>query len=241
MNKLAIFSCLSLMAVSAVAETHDIEIGSIGVTKITSSLKNTIVAVSFADLEAGGEIKVADLVRTDNLTAGDQLAVFNGNTYDTWTLQGGAWVKNDMTFTQGSDGLLEGTGTAADEATKVVGTGFWLIRNNDYTEGTEFTFYVFGKPVTSPTSSVPAKTVSLIGNPTQNDIELIAEKITGVTVGDRIHLPQAGGFKVYTYGEKGWYTFNESTKLYAYSNPTIPAGKGVWYLSVGENTVTITW
>lgn len=237
MNKFALFSCLSLLTVASVAETIEVTVGSVGVTQITSTLKNTIVAVSFADLEAGGDIKVADLVKTDNLTEGDQLAIFNGgSTYDTWTLLGGAWVKNDKTYTVGANGLVEGEGEAADVTTKAVGTGFWLCRGNNW-DGKEFTFYTYGKPVETKTSTIPADTVTLVGNPTQQNVNLNdAGKVEGARFADYIMTIEDGVPQYYMYNGSGWGRNSDSGVV---SLPAVAPGHGFWIQT--KANATINW
>lgn len=236
MNKFALFSCLSLLTVAAVAETIEINVGSVGVTAITSSLKNTIVAVSFADLEEGGAIKVADLVKTDNLTEGDQLAIFNGgSTYDTWTLLGGAWVKNDRTYTVGADGLVAGEGAAADVTTKAVGTGFWLCRKNQ--PSGQFTFYTYGKPVDTKTSTIQANTVTLVGNPTQQNVNLNdAGKVEGARFADYIMTIEDGVPQYYMYNGSGWGRNSDSGVV---TLPAVAPGHGFWIQT--KANATINW
>ena len=79
--KKMLFLLLGAAAVSAFGETTPTEAvlgGEIGVTEIVSKLSNTVVAVSYNDLDptVTSGIAISNLVKTANLTAGDRLAIF---------------------------------------------------------------------------------------------------------------------------------------------------------------------
>lgn len=219
---------LCAAAVSAFGETVT-ELGQVGVTAITSSLQNTIVAVSYDDLAGGSGMVVSNLVKTTNLTAGDQLAIFNNGTgtdgiYDTWVLTANAngslyWAKNAKTFTVEADGQLkEGTGTAASGITKAVGTGIWLCRATKPTAS--FTFYIYGKPVSDSVSDISADTWTLVGNPLQNTaVTENTINVDGAQTGDQI----------VTVGENGKLLYFAYVKGKGWSGlPDIGPGIGFW-------------
>lgn len=244
---------LCAAAVSAFADSTEALLGQVGVTAITNSFTNTIVAVSYDDLALtnGSGIVVSNFVKTANLDADDQLAIFKGSgTYDTWVLRenGGVkcWDKNEVTFTVGPDGKLqEGTGTPASDFTQIVGTGIWLIRQNPTDEsGNAKPFYIYGKPASAPKSEIKAGKWTLIGNPTQSEIAIGKDMVEGASEGDQIVVPVApnGNLCYYTFhSTKGW----QRTSVDEAGNPVfktdlkLGAGLGCWIKT--KSDAQITW
>ena len=232
--------------------------GTVGVTAITTSLSNAIVAVSYDDLAGGEGIVVSNLVKTTNLTVGDQLAVFTNGVYSTWRLEqvGGDtgpkyWAKNEKEFTVDSDGkLTQGEGTAASTVTQTVGTGIWLVRQKPIADGgSTNTFYIYGKPTTSKVSTIADHKWTLIGNPRQTRV-----KIGTVEAADTVVVKGAADFDqivvpVPPNGELGYYTFKtgkgwRTTKLDEKGNsvwdatpPTLDPGLGCWIYTASDATI----
>jgi len=133
MKKLPLSFVLSLLSFGSAVFAADQDLCEVGVTEINSGLSNTIVAVSYDDLGGGSGMIVSNLVKTANLSLGDQLVAYQNDSYETWTLTesaGGAmyWAKQDNTIAIGGGGEQSvGTGVSAAETRKVVGTGIWLI------------------------------------------------------------------------------------------------------------------
>ncbi len=96
----------------------------IGVTAITVTQKNTIVAVPFKSLADGGNIAVTDLVATNNLSVGDWLYVFDGTSYSAWSLTAEGWVATASASTSGGV-----TDAVANDAKKYVAApgAIWLV------------------------------------------------------------------------------------------------------------------
>lgn len=241
-------------AVSVFGDTETQLGGEIGVAEVTSSDKNTIVAVSYEDLDPSikSGIAVSNLVKTTNLTVGDQLVIYVDGEYSSWILaqEGDGkpkyWAKNEVTFMIKADGSsTEGTGLEASESIRTVGTGIWLVRNADYKPGTEFKFYLYGKPVSAPQTTIAGGAVNLVGNPTPNPVTLtegLEGMLKGATKGDRIEVPGGTGILgrlVYTYDGTQWQTFGSDHKLTP-GLPTIPANQGFWYVSKG-GSFTMSW
>ena len=233
---------LCATAVSAFAASTETVLGQVGVTAITSSLSNTIVAVSYDDLAGGTGIVVSNFVKTTNLTVGDQLAIFNNGLYDTWTLKekegaGGVkvkyWDKNALTYTVGPDGkLVEGTGNSADLVSRSVGTGIWLVRQNPTDKDRKaIPFYIYGKPSTTTTSTTVAGNWTLVGNPLQTtSVTIGSSTVSGVQTGDQIVTAAEDGRLHY-------YTFTGSQ----WTHPiTIGPGIGFWIKTKAETTITWT-
>ena len=245
---------LCAAAVSAFGDPTETQLGGeIGVTAITSSLQNTIVAVSYDDLDSSvtSGIAISNLVKTANLTVGDLLMIYVNGEYSTWTLQQDGvgegkpkyWAKTDITLTVNADGSqTNGSGSEASDVICGVGTGIWLVRSRDYIPGTEYTFYIYGKPVSNPKSQTEGGKWTLVGNPTQEPktigVSAGQVEVAGAKEGDQIVAIDAGGvLRYYAFSPTyGWRRNNQGT---AESLPAIGAGFGIW-IRTAENA-TISW
>lgn len=219
------------------AATEDEGVTSVGVTAITSANKNTIVAVSYGDLD-GGAVSVANLVKTTNLTEGDQLVVYNGSTYDSWVLGSGAWVSNTSTFTMNAGGgVSQGTGADAGK-TLQVGTGFWLIRK-DWKDGDSVTFYMYGSPSSTTSYKPTSGTWTLVGNPTRTSKTITAAMTPGASKNDVIAVAEKNGFVNYFFkgtGESAAWKREPSAESPTWGvAPVIEAGKGFWIKSTATS------
>ena len=233
---------LCATAVSAFADPTEAVLGEVGVTAISSKLKNTIVAVSYDDLAGGSGIVVSNFVKTTNLEPDDQLAVFTNGLYETWTLvqpdpPNGPkfWRKNEAEFFVNGNGELElKSGTAASLVSRSVGTGIWLCRAKQ--PSGSFTFYIYGKPVSSLTSTTVANTWTLVGNPTQAEIDLNTVKVENVVNGDQIVAIDENGKPDYYFykQDKGWRRNDDDGPK---PLPKIGAGLGVWIHTAAEATI----
>ena len=241
---------LCATAVSAFAGSTEALLGQVGVTAITTTFSNTIVAVSYDDLALtnGSGIVVSNFVKTTNLTVGDRLAIFKNGEYTTWTLELGEgnakyWAKNDVAFFVDAKGnQTEGPGTSASGITEAVGTGIWLIRQNPTDDkDAAIPFYIYGKPVNSQVSTAVAGKWTLLGNPKQTAAK---PTITGMADGDTIQFPTASlMLKVHTYNEnlKKWTYWNGNVPEATTDVPDVPAGLGFWYVSTGKGSVEVKW
>lgn len=238
---------LCAAAVSAFADPTETVLGEVGVTAITSSLSNTIVAVSYDDLAGGSGMVVSNFVKTTNLTVGDQLAVYNDGEYTTWILTQGEgnakfWAKNEKTFTVDATGQLkEKDGTAASDITQAVGKGIWLVRKE--VPAKPFTFYIYGKPSTTKTIKTVPDAWNLVGNPTQDDVT-ITNGIVKAANNDAILVPEAQGLVTYIYkaaadSGKGAWCRAAGADGQLGGAPTIDGGKGFWIMTA--ETVDIKW
>lgn len=223
--------------------------GQVGVTKIDSRLANTIVAMSYNDLAEGGQMSLANVVKTTNLTVGDQLAVFNDKvdgsaSYSTWMLaekEDGVkyWNKNTATFSLNADGVIDlGSADEASAISRPVGTGFWLCRQDPSKP-----FYIYGRPSASKTVTTEAGKWTLVGNPNQTPVALNSISMTNLRVLlDQIsYVTGTGKLRVATYrgASVGWVSNKEDGSGTEQVNPTIPAGQGFWIKTT--NSVTINW
>ena len=236
------FGLMFLAAFTALADT---DLGTYGVTKITTDRQSIIVAVSYDDIGGAGGMSVSNLVKTTNLTAGDQLVVYlDRGTHESWLLATneltGAlfWTPNEKTFTRDAAGnLIEGAGISASDTNLLFGTGLWLVRAAKPTEA--YDFYVYGRPVNDPTYVTTAKAWHLVGNPTQQDREITEDLIRGSNM-DSIAVPGNGELLVnYIFRTgKGWRRTQDASGQWGPA-PVIPAGTGFWLKTA--KPVTIKW
>lgn len=248
---LSIVLCAATASTLAADETAATEavLGAVGVTEITSSLQNTIVAVSYDDLAGGSGMVVSNFVKTTNLTEDDQLAIFNngegGEIYDTWVLRKNDqgvlyWAKNDKTFYVDANGLREGEGTSASAVTNAVGTGIWLCRKEK--PSGSFKFYIYGKPSSATTFTTTAGALMLVGNPKQVQVTVGPTTVTGAEQGDQVvAVDEAGKLCYYTFlnSTKGWCTTKADGSWDFDKHPKLPAGCGCWIRTA--KVATINW
>ena len=244
---------LCTAAVSAFADPAEVELGAVGVTTITSSLSNTIVAVSYDDLAGGSGMVYSNLVKTTNLTAGDRLVEFRDDVYTGWVLVESDSVKywkEEMEYFQNASGEKSNSSSpTADTVRGAVGTGIWLVRQNPTDEnGNAIPFYIYGKPVSNPKTVIVGGVANLVGNPTANDVQLTTAILTDATAGDRIEVPSGIGVlgrQAYTYDKTNnqWWTIDTGSHLPVNGLPKILAGQGFWYVSAAPTgtSFTISW
>ena len=232
MKKLLAMVAVGVSAVAAIGDP--ITLTSVGITRVDSSLTNTILSVSYKDLAAGGDITVSNLVKTINLVEGDELRVYSygSSTYTVFTLgSDGFWKAMPG---QTLSGGVETTDPGADpgETTLSAGVGLWLVRDAKW-NGEPFTFYLYGKPTTPPSSAATGIEIDkdkpmLCGNCTG---VAKAPKIANAESQDRIIIPAptATGTRIYTYNGTKWQT-RINKVLTELTNEAIPAGTGFWYV-----------
>ena len=240
---------LCAAAVSAFGDTTPTEAvlgGEIGVTAIESKLSNTVVAVSYDDLAGGTGMVYSNLVKTANLTPDDRLIEFHDGKYTGWVLKKD--VKTGVMYWDGQVSVLKDSlgreiTSLTPEANQVrgeVGTGIWLIRRNPTDEsGNAKPFYIYGKPSTAMTTTTTPEVWNLVGNPTQGDVTITDDIVSGAQTGDRILVPAAAGLVDYRYKtEKGWRAIADASGNWG-DAPTVTAGTGFWIMT--KSAVTITW
>lgn len=233
---------LCATAVSAFADPKEAVLGSVGVTKIETTLSNVIVAVSYDDL-AGGEMVYSNLVKTTNLTKGDRLVEFRDNKYTGWVLEQSGdvkyWKEQPGVFKDSSGKDITMISPAAGETTGAVGAGIWLVRQHPADGNVAVPFYIYGKPVSAAESKIPAGTWTLVGNPLQqHEVKIgtatdegdFVAVVDGALTGDQIVTVDDDGTLLYfAYVEnKGWDEL-----------PNIKPGIGFWIRT--EAATTIKW
>ena len=219
----------SFVAVAAYTPT------TVGVRAITTSAKNTIVAVPYKAIGSSEDIAVDNLVKAANLPNGTMLVVYNGSYY--------AWVKNDTT------GSWQGVATATTESAGVIaaagsgtvtlapGLALWVVLPAK--PATSQTIYVYGNGTTSVTTSSISAGSQLVANPLESSAKISVAAVEG----DEIRIPNDNGDMVtYVYkrsrsGSSAWRKEGVAEEI-----PSISAGQGLWYIrAAGSAATTITW
>lgn len=220
-----------------------------GLMNVPSDAKVTMIAVPWVTV--GGEadaMKVADLVKTDTLSPGDELYYYDGSVYRCWKLQGGAWQPTTVTLKDAKGNDLSVQTPDASYALPR-GKGLFLVRQDATKE-----IWLYGQHSTAPisvavaagTAGTPAYT--MIANPNAAAYDLNTKGVGGAA-GDQILLGD-GGTTLYTRTETAWTRKTDVTKTIGgvartFKKDTtegvvIPAGKGAWYVSKGGSP-TIAW
>ena len=238
---------LSAIILAATLSTVDGD-GVIAVQKVTvTDLEQTIIAVPWLSAE-GGDIAVADIIKTANLNEDDKLLVSINGQYYSWELENGAWVPR-VVAGGGADLVTAG----AADATLARGNGVFLWRggNNKAAD-----VYLHGRVGTTSTANVTmAKGTSekavatLLAPPRSSDTDLnTGATWSGVDANDMIVLSSSTGGQIALnwdatnskWGVKDAMSFEAS---YDYTKAVIPGGWGAWYLSAkcASNTASVTW
>ncbi len=222
-----------------------------GWMKIESSLKNTIVAVPWVEVGEGTDIKVANLVKTDNLTAGDFLYVYTG-TWNAYKLEGTPLVWKPA-IGVGEKGVE--IPAAPDDQKIACGSAIFLQRQD-----ASKPFYIYGQYVQNVdeqkevTAGVSAPAFSLVASPKDTAFDPNGTgAITDANVADKIIIPQNGGASlIYSWNadKSEWGCYEKKTVEFdgqTFSKQTwkaadvIPMGTGFWYVSQGESAAKLKW
>ena len=226
-----------------------------GILKVDSQRANTLVSVPWVACTGGvesAEICVADLVKTANLSEGDQLLAFNAQrgAYDGWTLA------------KGADGLLgwepattvsaSGVTVAAGErdATLARGRAIWLVRQD-----ASKPFYLQGQFEGAPaevrvaggSESAPAYT--LLGNALREGVAVNdLDWGEGPAAGDTLSIPDGAVPRVLEWDAASgkWFRTvptleNGRVQNVRTTTDRISAGAGFWYVRRAAAAFTFTW
>ena len=252
--KVKTLACLcALVAIPAFGTEAVTSANTFGVLKVTCSAQKVIIATPWVECLTAGNVKVTDLVMTDNLAEGDAIIVYAGNNqFKSWRLNGSKqWSSVAVT---GAGGTV--TGGAAADAAIARGKAFWFVKVS-YSE--PYDLYLYGQD----TSATATSTV-VAGTPTTPAYSLVASPKTtaadlnsGVSfftpnapnAADEIRLPRTNlPDLAFTYQDGQWGTKTNKVEIGTtgryrtewVAGCTIPAGTGFWYVSKGGSG-TITW
>lgn len=225
-----------------------------GLMNVPSGAKVTMIAVPWVTVGGSADaMEVANLVKTDTLSEGDELYYYDGATYFSWKLQGNVLQGNVWTpaATTKEDAKGNPVTIQAPDASYALprGKGLFLVRQDATKE-----IWLYGQhstaqvsvAVAAGTAGTPAYT--MIANPNAEAYDL-NKKGVGGAAGDQILLGD-GGTTLYTRTETAWTRKTDVTKtiggvVRTFKKDTtegvvIPAGTGAWYVSKGGSP-TIAW
>ena len=213
----------------------------IGVLKATASTAQTIVAVPWVAF-GGGDVTVADLLRTDGLSADDELFVYNPSTqnFRAWTLGSGKTWEPTTVIAAGTNAT---PGDDASSVTVARGSGVLLKRGSvsaplcfvgEVASGGKT---ALGAAQTSGTDG--AQSWNLVASPSVEALEIANFPAPSSGGWDRIIVLTSGAPLNLTY-KNGKWGYNKVEVKNGMAVPTrvtegvsIPAGVGFWYLNSG--------
>lgn len=249
MNAKFVFSLALAAALPALADVTTANV--IGVLRVDSSAAETIVSVPWVATSAAATdtaIPVTDIVKTANLTEGDELRYYNSSSgkYQCWELDHGVWVAAASVAESGNDEA------APSGATLVRGNAIILVRQNPVDDkGVAKPFYLQGQvaksgsQVCTMTRSATGVAYSLLAPPTDTAIGLNAGSWSNVADGDYI-LVQGKKYE-YDETEQKWGTYEvnltEFKKSFTVATAEIAIGQGAWYVSAkgSDAAAAVTW
>ena len=208
----------------------------LGWMRVDSTLPITAVGVPWTDVsDPTANVKVADLVKTDNLTDGDNLYVYNNGNWTFYTLSSGAWVAGTT-----ANSSITATAGNPSEATIARGQALYLERQNPTTPGYFYVYGADGSEITSTTLSGATK--YLVASPKAAAFTVTSAKISGASNKDVIQVPLTGGTsRIYQYfkTKNKWRCNGKWEDETGYEE--IPLGTGFWYIASSTDAVTVTW
>ena len=211
---------IAALAAAVVADTTGNEVG---VTKVTTTNVNTVVAVSYTKLADGTAIPVGQLVKAKNLPSGTQLYTYVDGQY-------AAFVRNNA-----GTGWDAGTGNNTPPETLANGSAIWIVLPEPPAVSQDI--YIYGKYEASVSQTVSAG-ANLLANPLQTSATLNVEPVKG----DIIQIPNDNGVTdQYMWTQKkseaapSWHKNNVIAEL-----PAIPAGVGFWYVRK-SGSANVSW
>ena len=239
-----LISAIAVVAAASVALADGASANVLGVLRVDSAEKQTIVAVPWVSASASGgsAISVADIVKTDNLAAGDRLCAYENGAYKAWILanEGGTLVwESANNVTVGGSTASEG----AANATIARGDALLLIRDNPGP-----CFFLVGQYTSAAAGTVtlPAGAWSLVAPPSTVDFNLNDATWSSPNSADRITIKNAAGNMVrmkYDSASGKWQgrDMSNPSSTWSAAAAVVPAGCGAWYQNAGASAVTVTF
>ncbi|MGN0847629.1 MAG: hypothetical protein ACI4RA_09630 [Kiritimatiellia bacterium] len=239
----------SLIGVCALAtaafggEVAGLESNVCGLMNVPSEATVTMIAVPWVGVGSGEAVQVANLVKTDTLSAGDELYYYAAPNYYRWVLT------DDKTWEPSAVSNGSGTFVAPGEDYTIPrGKGLFIVRKDTSRE-----IWLYGQhdanavavTIEAPADGVPVA-YNMIANPNTEGYDLNAKGVEGAA-GDQIILADGA---IYNYNGTDWTKTvlveeeiggqKISVKVPTTEGVVIPAGQGAWYCSKGGKP-TITW
>lgn len=265
--KFATLLSVSMLATTSVFGAATAESSNtFGVLRVDSKKAQTIVCVPWVATSAtGGQaIKVADIVKTANLTAGDKLYWYNpsGKSYSGWILEENAVTKiKTWTAAQiAKEGADVAAAAGATDQTLARGNAIILVRQNPKDEqDNAVPFFLQGQySAGAAESTFDAGVFSLaapgVASASGYDVNTATWK--GVQANDKLLFRKADGKNAELFWggpENKWgvKTLTKADYLAGQREPTwkvctasertIPSGCGAWYVNQGESSVSVQW
>lgn len=211
---------------------------SIGVQQFESVATDSfLLPVKFDSLNASA-ISPRELVATNGLTVGTTwLYIFQNDAYTSWNLQPTGWV---AAANAGDDELAP---TPPDPTqTLAAGSAIWITG----VQGKNVSIY--GKVITSKTSTIVRNKTNLLANPTGAPVSGsdLRTKLAGVVQAkDKISLIGDSFTGNYVYNGESWNYINGTTVTPVETLPGLAANQGLWYVSKSDlasgKSNTIQW
>ena len=214
-----------------------------GWMRVDSTNAVTVVGVPWvAVTNTSVDVSVAKFVKTDNLTDGDSLYVYNDGAWSRFVLSGTTWVGTETTMSIG--GVSTTIPAGSDSDTIARGKALYLERRNPTEGGVAKPFYLYGAVgATAVTSSeFSGANKYLVASPKASAFVVNHTNITGASNKDTIQVPLAGGgSRIYQYFTKQnkWRCNGKWEDAEGYEQ--IPLGTGFWYLASSTSAITFNW
>ena len=230
-----LFGMVAWMSVAASVTSQNM----FGVLRVASRTAETVIAVPW-QAAGGGEVAVADYVKTANLTPGDML-----HAYDQATGAFTSWVLGpDKTWSGAVRVTTEGvTWTAGGkDSTLARGKALVLVRQNPAAGD----IFLYGEVSASAAETkIVANAHNLLAPPCAADVDLnAADVMTGTPDADDVILLDLKTILSYNATDGKWgavvYDRAQRKNVYDYAVAKVKAGTGAWYVSAG-GTPTFTW
>jgi len=246
MKKHLVASAVGVLALGVWAKTEVSGLNFLGYSEIDSRRAYLPIAIPYdaPAIRSGVEISVADVVLTATLSEGDELYVYSHKekAYNVYTLKMNAaktakeWVP-DTTQVITVGGATERKSVAAESNGLATGYGLWLHRIG---ESTNSTVQVMGQLALSINVSVLPGKSSLLGVPTEVDLDLNGadSPFAGKAAkNDLIEVPQDDGSLVmYRFDGTAWTSATRGKAL-----ESLKAGWAFWYVRKGETALEVEW
>ena len=268
--KIAVLLSVSLFSASVFVAATTQSSNTFGLLRVDSTQKQTIVCVPWVASSAADDqnIKVTDIVKTANLTVGDELYWYDSaaTNYKAWNLVPGGegkapkWEAATSVTSAGVN-----PGTSAENTAVARGNAIILLRQNPTNElGRANSFFLIGQvaQVGNVENILPKAAVddsdrkipvySLLAPPFASSADTFDLNGTGVVWDmpndeDVINIPDRKVTLSWNKTAQKWGvcipTLNgpDIVLTWTYDSAVITSGCGAWYVNGGSSDVKVTW